>query len=64
MRALNALARGGRCIYRAWELKDECENFWSYSDDDSARKFLKRWMTRALRSCLPSMRKFVATLRN
>jgi transposase len=63
-RALNALARGNRRIYRAWELKDEFEHFWSYSYEGSARKFLTRWMTRALRSRLPSMRKFVATLRN
>jgi transposase len=63
-RTLNALARSNRRIYRAWELKDEFEHFWSYSDVGSARSFLKRWMTRALRSRLPSMRKFVNTLRN
>jgi len=62
-RALNALARGNRRIYRAWELKDEFEHFWSYSYVGSARAFLKQWMTRALRSRLPSMRKFVGTLR-
>jgi transposase len=63
-RALNALARGNRRIYRAWELKDEFEHFWSFSYLASARKFLERWMTRALRSRLPSMREFVNTLRN
>jgi transposase len=63
-RALNALARGNRRIYRAWELKDEFEHFWSYQYVGSGRKFLEQWMTRALRSRLPSMRKFVNTLRN
>jgi transposase len=63
-RALNALAKGNRRIYRAWELKDEFEHFWSYAYVGSARKFLEQWATRALRSRIPSMRKFVATLRN
>jgi transposase len=62
-RALNALARGNRRIYRAWELKDEFEHFWSYTYEGSAAAFLKRWETRALRSRLPSVRKFVNTLR-
>jgi transposase len=62
-RAINAIARSNRRIYRAWELKDEFEHFWSYSYIGSARKFIENWMTRALRSRLPSMRKFVNTLR-
>lgn len=63
-RALNRLARGNRRIYRAWVLKDEFEHFWSYTYLASAEAFLKRWMTTALKSRLPSMRAFVATLRN
>jgi transposase len=62
-RTLNTLARTNRRIYRAWELKDEFEHFWSFTYIGSARTFVKRWMTRALRSRLPSMRKFVGTLR-
>lgn len=62
-RQLNSLARGNRRIYRAWVLKDEFEHFWSYSYLGSAKAFLKRWMTSALRSRLPSMRAFVKTLR-
>jgi transposase len=62
-RTLNALARTNRRIYRAWELKDEFEHFWSFTYIGSARAFVKRWMTRALRSRLPSMGKFVGTLR-
>jgi transposase len=63
-RKLNALARGNRRIHRAWVLKDEFEQFWHYSYLGSARKFIQRWMTAALRSRLPSMRAFVNTLRN
>jgi transposase len=63
-RALNRLASGNRRIYRAWVLKDEFEQFWSYSYLASAEAFLKRWMTAALRSRLPSLRAFVGTLRH
>jgi len=62
-RAINQLARGNRRIYRAWVLKDEFEHFWNYSYVGSAAAFLKRWMTAALKSRLPSMRDFVNTLR-
>jgi transposase len=44
-------------------LKDEFEHFWSYSYLGSAKAFLKRWMTSALRSRPPSMRVFVKSLR-
>jgi transposase len=50
-------------IYRAWLLKDEFESFWEYSYVGSAEKFLKRWITRALRSRLEPIRKFAKTLR-
>jgi transposase len=62
-RQLHQLARGNRRIYRAWLLKDEFEHFWSYRYVGSAKAFLKRWMTAALKSRLPSMRDFVNTLR-
>jgi transposase len=42
----------------------EFEHFWNYRYRASAEKFLKRWITTALRSRIPSLRKFVATLRN
>ncbi len=63
-RQINRLARGNRRIYRAWVLKDEFEHFWSYTYLGSAKAFLKRWMTTALKSRLPSMRAFVTTLRH
>jgi len=62
-RQLNRLARANRRIHRAWVLKDEFEHFWSYHYVGSAKSFLKRWTTAALRSRLPSMRTFVTTLR-
>lgn len=63
-RFLNRLRNSNRRIHRAWVLKDEFEHFWNYTYRGSAEKFLKRWMTAALRSRLPSLRKFVGTLRN
>jgi len=45
-------------------LKDEFEQFWNYSYRGAAQKFLRRWITAALRSRIPSLRQFVGTLRN
>jgi hypothetical protein len=57
---------GGRngVEYAAWRLKDEFEQFWEYSAPWAAERFIKRWMTSALRSRLDPLRKFVNTLRN
>nr|WP_246345558.1 ISL3 family transposase [endosymbiont of Lamellibrachia barhami] len=63
-RFLNSLRNSNRRIHRAWVLKDEFEHFWNYSYRASAEKFLKRWITAALQSRIPSLRKFVGTLRN
>ena len=63
-RFLNSLRNSNRRIHRAWVLKDEFEHFWNYRYRASAEKFLKRWIIAALRSRIPSMRKFVGTLRN
>ncbi len=62
-RAINKLRNSNRRIHRAWVLKDEFEHFWNYRYVGSARKFLKSWMTAALKSRLPSLCKFVGTLR-
>jgi transposase len=62
-RFLNGLAKSNRRIHRAWVLKDEFNHFWDYSYAGSAKQFLKRWMTSALRSRIPSLIKFVGTLR-
>jgi transposase len=61
-RMLNKLKNSNRRIHRAWVLKDEFEHFWNYSYVGSARQFLKTWMTAALKSRIPSLRKFVDTL--
>jgi transposase len=63
-RFLNSLRNSNRRIHRAWVLKDEFEHFWNYRYRASAEKFLKNWMTSALRSRIPSLRTFVGTLRN
>ena len=63
-RYLNSLRNSNRRIHRAWVLKDEFDHIWNYRYRASAEKFLKRWMTAALRSRIPSLRQFVTTLRN
>jgi len=62
-RTLKALDKANRRIYRAWQLKDEFEQFWEYKAPWAAERFIRRWMTSALRSRLEPMRKFVMTLR-
>ena len=62
-RILNALHKGNRHIHRAWVLKDEFEQFWNYRAPWAAERFLKRWMTTALKSRLEHIRKFVGTLK-
>lgn len=62
-RMIKSLRRGNNRIYRAWLLKDEFEHFWGYSYTGSAENFLKKWSTRALKSKLDPLRKFVQTLR-
>lgn len=62
-KTLKALDTGNRRIYRAWLLKDEFEHFWEYQAPWAAERFIKRWMTSALRSRLEPMRSFVNTLR-
>jgi transposase len=62
-RFLNSLAKSNRRIHRAWVLKDEFNHFWDYRYAGSAEAFLKRWMTSALKSRIPSLIKFVGTLR-
>ncbi|WP_370445976.1 ISL3 family transposase [Acidiferrobacter sp. SPIII_3] len=63
-RFLNALRTSNRRIHRAWVLKDEFGRIWHFTYPGAARQFLKRWMTAALRSRLPSLKTFVTTVRN
>lgn len=62
-RIINKLRHANNRIYRAWLLKDEFEHFWGYSYTGSAESFLKKWSTRALKSRLKPLRKFVKTLK-
>lgn len=63
-RFLNALRNSNRRIHRAWVLKDEFDHFWSFRYPAAAERFLKHWMTTALKSRIPSLRAFVGTLKN
>jgi transposase len=62
-RTLKALKKGNRRIHRAWVLKDEFEQFWNYKSPWAAERFLKSWMTTALKSRLEPIQDFVKTLR-
>lgn len=62
-RVLNSLHKGNRRIHRAWVLKDEFEQFWDFKAPWAAERFLKRWMTTALKSRLEPIRDFVGTLK-
>ena len=62
-RKLNKLRGGNRRIHRAWVLKDEFEHFWDYISPTWAESFFKGWITSALKSRIPSMKKFALTLR-
>ena len=62
-RTLNALHRGNRRIHRAWVLKDEFEQFWDYKAPWAAERFLKSWMTTALKSRLEPIRDFVKMIK-
>jgi transposase len=48
---------------RAWALKDAFAHFWTYNHPRYAKAFLDTWITRALRSRLPPIRKVANTLR-
>ncbi len=48
---------------RAYLLKEAFDGFWQYNSPYWARWFLRKWCTRAMRSKLEPMKKFVRTLR-
>jgi len=62
-RIINRLKTGNRRIYRAWVLKDEFEHFWNYKYFGAAYRFLKKWITRVLKSRLDPLRKVALTIR-
>lgn len=60
---LNELRKGNQRIYRAWVLKDEFEQLWNYVSVGAAERFLKNWITAALRSRLEPLKRYARTLR-
>lgn len=62
-KTLNQLKKGNNRIYRAWILKDDFNQLFNYTYPGSAEKFLKNWITRALKSRLEPMREFAQMVR-
>jgi transposase len=60
---LNRVIHSTLKTVRAWALKDAFAHFWTYNHLRYAKVFLDTWITRALRSRLPPIRKFAKTLR-
>jgi len=44
-------------------VEDEFKQFWGYNAPWAAERFMKRWMSTALRSCLEPIRTFVQTIK-
>lgn len=62
-RVLSCLRHSNRHIHRAGVLKDRFALFWGYRHKGAAEKFLRTWITSALRSRIPSLHTFVGTLK-
>jgi transposase len=64
--AIHQIRSANRRIHRAWVLKDEFETFWDFqpTDIDTANAYFQSWITSALRSRIPSLRRFALTLRS
>jgi transposase len=62
-KTLKELKKSNNKIYRAWVLKDEFEQVWNYRSRKGAADFLEAWITRTLRSRIPSMKTFANTMR-
>jgi transposase len=61
---LKHLLRYNLQTVRAYLLKEEFHQFWEYRSGSWAKRFLKSWCTRVLRSRLEPMKKVARTLRN
>lgn len=62
-KTLEGLKKSNNKIYRAWVLKDEFEQVWKCRSRKKAADFLEAWITRTLRSRIPSMKTFANTMR-
>jgi len=61
---LKGLLRYHLQTVRAYLLKEDFQHFWEYRSASWAKRFMKVWCTRALRSRLEPMKKVARTLRN
>ena len=48
---------------RGWLLKEDFQRFWTYHRAGWARRFLREWCSRAMRSCLEPMKRVAKMLR-
>jgi transposase len=48
---------------RAWCIRENFSQFWSYSYKGAAKRFFKAWSNNAMRSCLEPVKKVVKMLR-
>lgn len=62
-RIINSLRKSNNRIYRAWVLKDELDHFWDYKATWAGKRFLKKWITSALKSRIEPIRKFAKTIK-
>lgn len=60
---VNALRRSRYRLFRAWELKEQLREFYRSVDQATARDYLKRWITRALRSRIAAFQALARRLR-
>lgn len=60
---VNRLRRHRYRLFRAWELKEQLRDLYRTTDPDQAPGYLKRWITRALRSRIPAYRTLARRLR-
>lgn len=61
---LNDLMQYDLKSVRAYLLKESFQAFWQYNSPAWAQRYLKLWCTRAMRSKLPPVKKFVKTVRS
>lgn len=58
---INALRRHNYQLFRAWTLKEQLRDLYRIPPEQ-ARRYLKRWITRAFRSTIPPMRQLATRL--
>ncbi|MFD2080416.1 ISL3 family transposase [Actinopolymorpha cephalotaxi] len=59
---INALRRHNYQLFRAWTLKEQLRDLYRIPPEQ-ARRYLRRWITRAFRSTIPAMRQLATRLK-